>query len=121
MVEGRLSLGLASYRHSDGEMVSLSRLFRSPFRHLLTLVLAALKNPWMQNQMKNGVVSLDGSYNGVGRPYRPFGMSRYVGNMDGVCWTNWIWTNWNEINWTPIFELDLRLEAIQKQMPSTDQ
>jgi len=35
--------------------------------------------------MKNGVVSLDGSYNGVGRPYRPFGMSRYVGNMDGVC------------------------------------
>ncbi len=39
----------------------------------------------------------------------------------GVCWTNWIWTNWNEINWTPIFELDLRLEAIQKQMSSTDQ
>jgi hypothetical protein len=53
-------------------MVGLSRLFRSSFRHLLTLVLAALKNPWMQNQMKNFVVSLDGSDNGVGLPYRPF-------------------------------------------------
>jgi len=67
-------------------MVSLSRLFRSSFHHLLTLVWAALKNPWMKNQMKDVVVSLDGSDNGVGLPYRPFGMSRYIPNMDGgVC------------------------------------
>ena len=33
---------------------------RSSFRHHLTLVLAALKNPWMQNQMKNVVAGFLG-------------------------------------------------------------